>query len=178
MNTTTNDSIKLRDGYDIPLVGLNTGEFDQLHITALCCIFASCVSAMAVICLSCNEKRHKVVGFFQWRQISRFVVYMAICDCSFNVIHSMDHLHVFITREHPQPRELCQLYAFLLVEFVGAQVLMVNLVAINMFVLIFFNKRINFGRFDWKLLLWMFGYPFVANIVGVCTNSLGPNGSL
>ena len=90
----------------------------------------------------------------------------------------MDHLHVFLTHDHPKPQELCQLYSFLLIEFVGAQVLMVNLGAINMFVLLFFNKRINFGKYDWKLLFWMFGYPFAANVVALSTDTLGPNGTL
>ena len=178
LNKSINKSIRLQSGYDLPLVGLATGDFEQLQITGLGCIFLSCISAIAVICMSYSEKEHKVVGFFKWRQISRFVVYMAICDCLFNVIHSMDHFHVLLTRKYPKPKELCELYAFLLVEFVGAQMLMINLVAVNMFVLIYFNKRINFGRCDWKLLLWMFGYPFAANVVGVCTDSLGPNGSL
>ena len=177
MNSSVNSSMgELKSGYDLPLIGLDSGDFDQLHITALSCICISCISAVAVLYMSFND--HKAVGFFQWRQISRFVAYMAFCDCSFNIIHSMDHLHIFITRDHPRPIHLCRLYAFLLIEFVGGQVLMINLVAVNMFVLIHFNKRINFGRFDWKMLLWMFGYPFVANIVAVCTDTLGPNGSL
>ena len=179
LNSSGNQSMKnFRNGYDLPLLGLGSGFFDQLHITVLSCIALSSTSAIAVLYMSFKRGQHNNVGFFQWREINRFVVYMAICDLSFNIMHSMDHLHVFITREHAKPKELCQLYAFMLIEFIGGQVLMVNLVAVNMFLLIYFNKKIGLGRCDWKLLSWMFGYPFVVNIVALCTDTLGPNSSL
>ena len=87
-------------------------------------------------------------------------------------------MQVFITEKHPTPKALCQLYGFLQVEFIVAQILMVNVIAVNMFVLIYYDKRMYLGKYDWRLLLWMFGYPFVANIVAVCTDTLGPNGTL
>ena len=90
----------------------------------------------------------------------------------------MDHTHVFVTQDHVRPTELCQMYGFLLIECLEAQILLVNLVAINMFVLIYFNKKINFGRYDWKLLLWMFIVPTVTNIAALSADTLGPNGAL
>ena len=164
-------------GYDLPVVGLTSGNFSQLHLIALCCIALSFISALTVLVMSCRDNRH-LRGFFEWREIDRFVVYIAICDGSFNICHSMDHIHVFITKDHVRPKALCQTYAFLLVEFIEAQVLMVNLIAINMFVLIYFEKKLDFGRCDWKLLLWMFIVPTTTNVVALSFDRLGPNGAL
>ena len=116
--------------------------------------------------------------FFRWTKSERFVIYMAICDGLFNIAHFSDHLHILIAKKLPTPKSLCVFYGFLLGEFITAQNLMVNLVAINVFVLIFFHKKINFGRWDHRLLLYIFGAPgFALTIVGAL-GQLGPNGSL
>ena len=170
-------NISYLSGYDLPVIGLKSGNFVQLHLITLCCIFFSFICAITVLIMSYRDNRH-LKRFFQWREIDRFVAYIAISDGAFNFFHSMDHIHVFVTKDHVRPKALCQTYAFLLIEFIEAQVLMVNLVAINMFVLIFFEKKINFGRYDWKLLLWMFIVPTVTNVVALSLDTLGPNGAL
>ncbi|XP_021344365.1 uncharacterized protein LOC110444301, partial [Mizuhopecten yessoensis] len=57
------------------------------------------------------------------------------------------------------------------------QNLMVNIVAINAFVLIFYRKKLYFGRYDWKILLWTFGTPFVGATIAGIAGQLGPNGA-
>ena len=168
--------LKDGDGYYLPLVGIASGDFNQLHISTLCCIALSFICALTVIIMSFRDNRR--IRFFQWREIDRFVTYIALSDGAFNIFHSMDHIHVFATQDHVRPKALCQAYAFLLIEFIEAQVLMVNLGAINMFVLIYFNKKINFGKYDWKLLLWMFIVPTATNVIALSTKTLGPNGAL
>ena len=165
------------DGYDLPIIGLSDGHFNQLHISTVCCLLLSCICSVTVLILSYKDNRH-LKGFFRWRQIDRFVSYLALSNGSFNIVHSIDHLNVFVTQDHVRPKFLCQVYAILMIQFLEAQILMVNLVAINMFVLVYFNKRLDFGQFDWKLLMWMIAVPTTTNVVALSTDTLGSNGAL
>lgn len=164
------------NGYDLPVYGLDNGQFLIIHVPALACIFLSLICALTVLILSFKKKR--IQTFFSWTKSERFVVYMAICDGTFNIAHSFDHLHIVISRNHVHPKQLCEFYAFMLVEFITAQNLMVNVVAINAFVLIYFNKNIDFGKYDWKLLLWILGVPFVGVVFAASLGQLGPAGAL
>lgn len=177
-STQINKTNKVDSGYDLPITGLDNGEFLNIHIPAICCIFISLIAAVSVILVSFMKPIHKVKAFSKWTKCERFAVYVAICDGFFNICHSMDHLHIVISRNHVYPKSLCTLYAFLLTEFITAQILMVNVISVNTFVLIFNQKDISFGRYDWKLLTWMFGIPFVASIVALGSDVFGPNGTL
>lgn len=164
-----------RDGYDVPVFGLDNNHFAYLHITALSCILISFVFSVVVITLSFRSSRQR---FFDWTKSERFVVYMALCDGLFNLGHSLDHLHIFITRDHVRPRALCIFYAFVIGEFISAQMLMVNIVAINAFGMIYLSKDMSFGRYDWRLLLYTLGVPFVVYLVAAILGKLGPTGAL
>lgn len=163
-------------GYDLPLSGIAEGQFLAIHIPALTCIILSLLSAVGVLFFSFRAQSFRT--FFNWTKSERFVVYLAICDGLFNICHSMDHLHIMITRDHVHPKTLCEFYGFMLAEFITAQNLMVNIVSINAFVLIYFRKTLEFGLYDYKLLLWMFGLPFTAAMVALNLGTLGPNGAL
>lgn len=173
LSTTTKP---LESGYDLPITGLDNGQFLAIHVPALVCIICGLISAITVIAVSFTNQKAKT--FFKWTKSERFAVYIAICDAFFNICHSMDHLHIAITRNHVYPKSLCRFYAFMLAEFITAQNLMVNVVSINAFVLIFYRKNIDFGEYDWRLLLWMFGTPFGAAIIALSAGTLGPNGAL
>lgn len=175
MNYMTNES-HLRDGYDLPVYGLSNGHFYSLHIPALTCIFLSLGSAILTVILSFRQKSYK--SFFSWYKSERLVVYLAVCDAAFNLAHSLDHLHILITKNHVHPKELCQFYGFMLAVFISAQNLMVNVIAINAFVLIFLGRQIKFGKMDYRLMLWTFGVPFVCATIAGIAGQLGPNGSL
>ncbi|XP_062580351.1 uncharacterized protein LOC134242278 [Saccostrea cucullata] len=181
MSETDNNSFPvphprvLRDGYDLPVYGLASGRFYALHIPALICIFLSLTSVIVTIVLSFRKKPKK--SFFDWTKSERFIVYMAICDGAFNVSHSLDHLQILATRNHVYPVTLCQFYGVMLLEFITAQNLMVNIVAVNAFTLMIFNKQLNFGKRDWRLLLWIFGAPFVFSMIALATKQIGPTGS-
>lgn len=166
----------LRDGYDLPVYGLGNGQFYSLHVPALTCIFLSLISAILAIALSFRKNPKR--AFVDWTKSERFVVYMAICDGAFNLAHSMDHLHITITKRHVFPASLCQFYGVMLLEFIMAQTFMVNIVAVNAFTLMIFNKQLKFGKRDWRLLLWIFGFPFLLSMIALAAKQFGPNGSL
>ena len=106
------------------------------------------------------------------------MVYLAVCDGGYNVSHFTDHLHIVITKDHVYPRELCEYYGFTLATFITAQNLMVNVIAVNAFMLMYFRRQIDFGARDWRLLAWTFGVPFVGAAIAGITGQLGPNNAL
>ncbi|XP_057309262.1 uncharacterized protein LOC130647427 [Hydractinia symbiolongicarpus] len=168
-------TMKKQSGYDLAVYGLKNGGFYTIHITALTCISVSFITAIVVIFISFKHQR--ITTFFTWIKSERFVVYLAFCDALFNICHSMDHLHVVVTKNHVYPKGLCVFYGIMLAEFTTAQNLMVNVVAINAFILIYFRKNLDFGSWDWKLLLWVFGTPFLGSMIALATGTMGPNGT-
>ena len=166
----------LESGYDLPVYGLANGQFLSIHIPALTCIFLSLLSAICVLTVSFRLQSYKT--FFSWTKSERFVVYLAICDGLFNIAHSMDHLNIVIVRNHVYPKELCEFYGFMLAEFISAQNLMVNVVAFNAFILIYYRKNLEFGAYDHRLVLYTFGAPFIAATIAAVAGTLGPNGAL
>ena len=175
MNLKSTD-IELTDGYDLPVYGLDSGQFLGIHVPALTCIFLSLISAFVVLIFSFRYQSFRT--FFKWSKSERFVVYLALCDGLFNISHSLDHLHILITRNHVYPKQLCKFYGFMLAEFITSQNLLVNVISINAFVLIYFRRNLDFGRYDYKLLLWVFGAPCLAAFAALGMGTLGPNGSL
>ena len=166
----------LRDGYDLPVYGLDNGLFYALHVPAVGFIFISLCCVITAITLSFRRQSHR--SFFSWTKCDRFVVYLAICDGLFNIVHICDHLQMIFTRDHVYPSELCTFNAFFQIVFISAQNLMVNIVAINIFTVMYFNKQIDFGRCDYKLILWTFGAPFAGAIACAAKGLFGPAGAL
>lgn len=167
------ESAEVVSGYDLPPYGLDNGMFYYIHIPAIICIFSSLICAITSIVISFRHQSYKTF-FSKWTKSERFIVYMALCDGLFNLFHSLDHAHMAITADHVYPRQLCVFYAFCLNWFIPAQMLLVNVIAITIFMLMYFNKHVNFGRRDWRLLLWTFGFPLTASFVAAVTGQYGP----
>ena len=167
----------LRDGYDLPVFGLDNGEFYVLHISAIVCICLSLTCATSSIVLVFRRHR-QAQSFFSWRNYDRFVVYLALCDGLFNLAHVSDHTHVLITKNHVFPKELCQFYGLVNFTFITAQNLLVAIISVHVFVLMFFKKKPNFGRCDWRLLSFIFGVPVCISGVLWYLGKFGPNGML
>ncbi|XP_052762003.1 uncharacterized protein LOC128204641 [Mya arenaria] len=77
---------------------------------------------------------------------------------------------------HARPKELCTFFGLITTEFMLGQILMVNVVAINIFALMFFNTKISFGKFDRGILLWSFGVPFIGALIAALLEQFGPMG--
>ncbi|XP_071161988.1 uncharacterized protein [Mytilus edulis] len=172
---TTATTTELKDGYDLPVYGLANGTFYSIHVPALICICFSFTCVISVITYSFYHQH--ISTFFKWTKCERFAVYIAICDGLFNISHFSDHLHIVLTKELPTPKHLCAFYGFLLAEFVTAQNLLVSIVAINVFVLVYFRKKLDFGCKDYRLLGFIFGAPALGLTVTAGLGQLGPNGS-
>lgn len=172
MNNTKNTDLL---HYMIPVVGLGTANFYRIHYLAITCLVCSFISVIAILAVSFRSK--KVRSFYNsWTKCERFVVYMALCDGFYSVVHLMDHIQVTITQSHVHPLELCEVYGFVIFMFASAQMLLTSLIAINAFVLIKFGKNVNLGRYDWKLLLLTYGVPFIECLGIILAGDMGPTG--
>ena len=164
----------IQSGYDLPVYGLDNGQFYVIHIAALCCITASfCCALTTIICSFRSHRR----PFFLWSQSDRIVVYLAVCDGLFNISHSLDHLHYVIQHGHVTPPALCAFYGFMLSEFISAQNLVVLITAINACLLVHRYRGLSFGTFDWRLLSVTFGTPALFGVVVAACNGFGPAGA-
>lgn len=166
-----------QSGYDLGVYGLDNGQFLYIHIPALVCIAVSFTCVVTAIVLSFRRRNYRKF-FSELMKSERFVVYLAICDGLYNVFHFTDHLHIVIVKNHVYPVELCEFYGFTLVVAISSQNLMVNVVAINAFMLMYNDRKMDFGQCDWKLLLWTFGVPLVGAVLSLIHGQLGPNGAL
>jgi G protein-coupled glucose receptor regulating Gpa2. len=175
-----------RDGYDLPLYGIDDGSFYTVHVPALTCISVSLLCVSVILFLSCRKQHdpgelngiRKRASFYKWSKGERFVIYVCVCDGLFNSFHLIDHIYILAIKNHVRPKQLCEFYGFMLVEFIGAQLFMVNLIAINAFLLIYFRTNIEFGKYDYRLLLWTFGMPLLTGCICLGIGALGPNGAL
>ncbi|XP_062595501.1 uncharacterized protein LOC134256848 [Saccostrea cucullata] len=161
--------------YNVPVVGLGTQTFYLVHSSALISIVCSFVSVVVTLVLSFRSKSARTF-FKSWTKCERFVVYLAVCDGFFNLIHFMDHFHMALAEDHVHPIELCEYYGFIMFMFISAQMLLVSLIAINAFALIKFGKKIDLGKYDWKLLSLTFGFPFVECLGITIAHEMGPTG--
>ncbi|WAR27748.1 hypothetical protein MAR_013452 [Mya arenaria] len=166
-----------KDGYDFPVYGLNNGMFYPLHIPSLVCTAIS--FACVIITLVLMIKSRNIKSFFtSWSKSERFIHYMALCDGSYNIFHFATHAHVAVVQGPVYPRSVCVLYAFGMIVFVTAQSLLANLVAVNAFMLMYLDKYLNLGRYDWRLIAWVFGAPIIGSTFAAIFEQLGPTGAV
>ena len=83
---------------------------------------------------------------------------------------------VVIIKDHVRPKELCELFGFVTTIFSMAQNLVVGIIAINIFMMIYFRKNLKFGKHDWILLVVTFGIPLSIGATAWILGLLGPNG--
>ncbi|XP_062600697.1 uncharacterized protein LOC134262335 [Saccostrea cucullata] len=160
--------------YNVTLLGLDDGTFYPLHVSAIVCMSCSLLASIVVTALS--FKTHKK-GFYLWPRSERFVVYLALCEASFNFIHMFDHVTMITERDHVHPLELCQFYAFLMVLLVTTKNLVLVIIAINGFLLIRFQRQMEFGTRDWRLFAVTLGIPSFYCSVALSFQQLGPAGA-
>ena len=138
-----------KDGYDLPVYGLDNGLFYALHIPAVVCLATSLSCALTTMIIS--FRRHAGKSFFSWTKCSRIVVYLAVCDGMHNLAHISDHIQMIITKNHVRPKALCQIYGFMTLMFGTAQNILVAIVALNIFLMMYFGKNLYFGCRDWRI---------------------------
>ena len=98
----------------------------------------------------------RIKSFWKWNVGERLVIYLAIADFGFSSSHLIDKGYIFRHIAMP-PDPICAAVGFLYQEFFFSQMFIVLCTALGACSLIVFNKKLNFGRWDWRLLamrLW------------------------
>ena len=88
----------------------------------------------------------------------RLTVYLSVCDLCYSFTHILDHFYMVTTQKEPS-YIACAVIGALVYEFYIAQVLVVTCIAINSFIMVVKQWRIEAGRGDWRLLSIAFGLP-------------------
>ena len=57
-----------------------------------------------------------------------------------------------------------------------AQGLLVSIIAVSAFIMVAFNRRVSFGKYDWILMVTIVGVPVTVGVVMVSLGWLGPSG--
>ncbi|XP_052084931.1 uncharacterized protein LOC127722128 [Mytilus californianus] len=163
-------------GYDIPVFGAGHSCFYVIHVTAIVCLVLSFSTAISVIISLFKSKARK--PFMTWQKHERFLIYRCICDTIFGFVHSLDHGQMLFTQDHVRPRGLCSMYAVIIVNLCVSQMNLSLSSAFNALLSVYFRKNFDFGRNDWKLLVFIFLIPFIVVVVIWSLGVLGPGGFL
>lgn len=165
-------SVVLTTTTELPVIGVNDYGFDLIHITAIISLAISIlVSACVVLYLLTTgvSLKKKTVG-------ERLAIHLATCDLLYSISHMLDHAYMAAVRGHP-PDSVCVPFAYFLAEFILAQAFLISFTAINAFILVVKEKRMNLGTFDWKLLAGAYGIPAIGMTIWAALGWLGPSGA-
>ena len=151
----------------------HTLYFQVVNICSMIsCNVSAIASASVISYLFFTEYRTTKRSFYRWSTGERLVVYLAVFDLGFSVFHSTDFTYMLIEGCHP-PYAPCVFMAFILVQMVFGQWLVVSYSSVSAFLLVLFRKRISLGTADWKLLVFVMVPPAVFNIFGIVFGYLG-----
>ena len=123
-----------------------------------------------------SKKQTTSDSFWKWNVGERLVVYLAICDFGMSTSHILDHAYMYHVRGHP-PDVACTVMALFLQEFIFSQWIVVLFTAVSACVLVVLDKKLELGRWDYRLLLSAFGGPFAIGVIGANFNLLGQSGA-
>lgn len=157
----------------VEVMGLSTPIFPAIHITAIStCGISTLVSAAILLYMA----RTTTGSFWACTIGERLVVYLSICDLGFSISHGLDHVIMFATKDHtPQPA--CSIIVWFVQEFTLGQSLVVNVAAFTAIVIIVREQKVSFGKFDWVLIAWAFGFPGTLGVVISALHLTGPVGA-
>ncbi|KAJ3116683.1 hypothetical protein HDU96_009034 [Phlyctochytrium bullatum] len=155
MATTVNPAT-----YSINFVPPSMTTMYALHGVALLAIGASIVGSFLVVYISVRKNQMGTIG-------ERFPVYVAFLDFLWSVSHSIDHIMMIVNKGDNPPQNICVGLGAILALFLMAQVMLLNLIAVSMFLSVYKGWSLNyFGPYDIYLWVLSFGVPIVYTIIG------------
>lgn len=157
----------------VAVMGLGTNLFHGVHVTAIVTCGISTLVSLSILMYMFRTMK---VSFWRCTIGERLVVYLSICDLGFSISHGLDHVIIYGTKGNT-PEPACSVIAWFVQEFTLGQSLVVNLAAITAVVIIVRERRASFGKYDWVLITWAFGFPAVLGIVIASLGLMGPIGA-
>ncbi|KAJ3107565.1 hypothetical protein HDU97_003870 [Phlyctochytrium planicorne] len=105
----------------------------------------------------------------------RFPLYVAIIDFIWTISHAIDHVMMLANKgESPAPA-VCKSLGAILAFFLMAQVMLLNIIAVSMFLTVYRGWALSYGKFDWILVVLTFGLPVVYICIGFAVDAFGPD---
>ena len=153
------------DGESLELYGWPGPVFYAIHILAILCLCSSMVVGTAVLILIF---RNLPAAKDFWKQTigDRLMVYLVVIDVAGAVNHAIDHAYILFIKAHP-PDMMCRVFGMLVYEYASAQVIVITYTSISACVAVVLGKKLNTGRYDWRVLVTAVLFPLVVGIFGV-----------
>ncbi|KAJ3107564.1 hypothetical protein HDU97_003869 [Phlyctochytrium planicorne] len=143
-------------------------EVYALHGAAMVVIVASIFGSGMVIFSTIRRSKYSTIG-------ERFPLYVAIIDFMWSVSHSIDHAMMLVNKGESPPPLVCKSLGAVLALFLMAQVMLLNIIAVSMFLTVYRGWALSYGKFDWILMVLTFGVPIAYTCVGLAVDAFGPD---
>ncbi|KAJ3116682.1 hypothetical protein HDU96_009033 [Phlyctochytrium bullatum] len=154
--------------YPISFVPPSMAEMYALHGVALLAIGASIIGSSMVIFSTIYRSRYGTIG-------ERFPLYVSIIDFLWSISHSVDHILMIVNKGDSPSHGLCVGLGATLALFLMAQVMLLNIIAVSMFLTVYRGWSLSYGKGDWVLWVLTFGVPLAYTIVGLAFGAFGPD---
>ena len=143
--------------------------FYIVHCTALVSLAISFFTSAYILwdAIVVN-KRYSKIGH-------RFPIYLSVFDMCWSTFHSLDHYVILVPQYYPT-HPLTDILGASLQIFLVAPATMVAIISASVYMNMFKQWKIDFGRYDWKLFALCLGIPIVMVIIGLPLGVFGPSG--
>ena len=140
--------------------------FYLIHIMAIVSLTLSFFASAYIIwrCLFI-DKRYSKIGH-------RFPIYLSAFDLILSITHSLDHWIIMFSQHFPQASLSAALGACLHL-FLGSPALVVSVISVSLYLNMFHQWKINFGRYDFALFSICVGLPLIQVIIGLQFGAFG-----
>ncbi|TPX66841.1 hypothetical protein SpCBS45565_g04165 [Spizellomyces sp. 'palustris'] len=139
-----------------------------IHGIALVLIFLSLFGSLFMLVYGIATKRYKTIG-------ERFPLYTALLAICWSVSHSFDHSYMWLKDGVPPALPACRTLGALMGGFLLAEICMMNVVSICIYLTVYHSRTMHFGSFDWILWAMSLGCGAVFAIVGSAIGAFGPD---
>ncbi|KAJ3410993.1 hypothetical protein HDV05_002937 [Chytridiales sp. JEL 0842] len=143
-------------------------EVYALHSVALVFIGASMLGSLYMIIKTVYRGKYTTIG-------ERFPLYLSCLDLLWSISHTIDHSWYLATGGQSPPAQACAAMGGVLGLFMMAEIMLVNLLAISMFLTVYMNWSLSYGRKDWILGVLTFGVPVIFVTFGFAFQGFGPD---
>lgn len=171
-NLTTSENATIGESLNITLT--NEIEFRPFAYVSFVLATGS-ITACVLVIIFAFKKNEKT--FFKWKRAQRFVVMTSICDILFYGVQLIFNIHVSVTGlQYQPPPVICSIYAVFLLEFAYAQGILGIIAAASACFYILKQEELDLGKYDWKMLSFMFVFPAIVLVTASCNGGMGHNG--
>ena len=147
-------------------------QFGYTIVAFTGCSVITCVIVMITLLKSSSG------NFFKWSVVNRFSMYNAVGDLLFyiaQIAYGTHHAVVDRLYKRFPSGWSCSVHAISILEFAYAQIFLSIAMSVYVFYLVYSNRHISFGKYDYRLLLLVFGMPLSVLVTAAYYDQLQRN---